>query len=423
MPFLQMAEGILAMSAYGVLVSRFWGARRTTDLVLLSAIVCTFPYMAQVYQYNTTMAPYPIAHLLAALAVMLSVRGTVIHSAVASILYVAAFSIYQAVASNAATIFVIWLLSGHLFGGEDEVLFSRKTLKAAIAALASVIAGGILYLVAVSMMNLEPDTIHSSGEAFQLRGALNPALGLAEILRGTQSFFRWPESYFPIYLKALQLAAVGAAIVYCLRLPPRAWGKLAAVALILLATLTPRALQLLAPKGHFHNLTLTAYALVIAASVMIILRAGRVATRNLSIVLSSILIAGYVLQCNWISTVNYLNTLAHFTMLSRVLAQVRSIPDAQWDGRKIAVVGTYDMPSDYPFRPATGIATEFMDARHMTKMARLMRDEATFVDADGSMPKVLQFAASRLPWPAPGSVGIVDGMGVIVLSKPGSMPK
>ena len=71
------------------------------------------------------------------------------------------------------------------------------------------------------------------------------------------------------------------------------------------------------------------------------------------------------MQCNWISTVNYLNTLAHYTTLTQVLARVRSIPDAQWDGRKIAVVGRYDMSTDYPYKPATGVATKFMDAKHM----------------------------------------------------------
>ncbi len=305
MPFLQMAEGIILMSAYGVLVAYFWGARKSWDLALLSAIVCTFPYMAQVFQYNTTMAAYPAAHLLAALAVVLSVRATLLHSALAALLYVAAFSIYQSVAANAATIFVVWLLARQLFGAEEESLVSRSTLRATIAALISVIAGGIVYLAAVSMMNLEPDTIHSSDEAFHLRGALSPLLGLGEIVEGTQRFFRWPENYFPAYLKTLQLAAVAAALVGCLRLPRRLSGKFAAVGLLLLAMLAPRALQLLAPKGHFHNLALTAYALVTAGAVMIVLRAARTAGRNLTIVLTAILIAGYVMQCNWISTVNY----------------------------------------------------------------------------------------------------------------------
>ena len=59
------------------------------------------------------------------------------------------------------------------------------------------------------MMHLEPDTIHSSEEAFQLRGVLTPLQGIAEIWQGTRSFFFWPENYFPDYLKALQLALLG----------------------------------------------------------------------------------------------------------------------------------------------------------------------------------------------------------------------
>jgi len=417
MPFLQMAQGILLMSSYGVLVAYFWGLRRTVDIALVSAIVCVFPYMAHIYQYNTSMAPFPAAHLLVALAVVLATRATVIHVAAASLMYVAAFSIYQAVVANAATIFVIWLLSRHLFAGEDGGLLARKTMRATIAVVASAVAGGLIYLAIVSMMHLEPDTIHSSDEAFHLQGLLTPLQGLAEIWQGTRSFFLWPENYFPDYLKALQVAFLAVAGLFCLWLPARLGAKMTAAALLLLACFTPRVLQLLAPKGHFHSLTLTGYAVVIAGAVMIINRAGRTFTRNVSIILSTILLAGYVMQCNWISTVNYLNTLAHYTTLTQVLARVRSIPDAQWDGKRIAVVGAFDMSLAYPYKPAAGVANNFMDAQHMEKLSRLMRDQATFVVADESMPKVMEYAASHPSWPAPGSVGVVDGVGVLVFAK------
>jgi len=418
MPFLQMVQGIFLMSIYGVLVAHFWGLRRTADIALVAAIVCVFPYMAHIYQYNTTMAPYPAAHLLVALAVVLATRATIVHVATASLLYVVAFSIYQAVVANAATIFVVWLLSRHLFGGEGEGLLARKTVRATAAVATSAVAGGLVYLVIVSQMNLEPDTIHSSEEAFHLRGVLTPLEGIIQIWQGTRSFFVWPENYYPDYLKALQIMFLAAAGMFCLRLPARPGAKMAAAALLLLACFTPRVLQLVAPKGHFHSLTLTGYAVLIAGTVMIVNRAGRTVTRNASIILSAILIAGYVMQCNWISTVNYLNTLAHYTTLTQVLARVRSIPDVQWDGRKVAVVGAYDMSSDYPFKPATGVANRFMDAKHMNLLSRLMRDQATFVAADKSMPKVLEFAAAHPGWPHPASVGVVDGMGVVVFAKP-----
>jgi hypothetical protein len=156
---------------------------------------------------------------------------------------------------------------------------------------------------------------------------------------------------------------------------------------------------------------------------MIVNRAGRTFARNLSIVLATIMLAGYVMQCNWISTVNYLNTLAHYATLTQVLARVRSIPDAQWDGRRIAVVGTYDMSSSYPFKPSTGVANEFLDAPHMDMLGHLMRDQATFVAADESMPRVLEFAASHPSWPDPGSVGVVDGVGVVVFAKAPAAPR
>ncbi|HWQ95581.1 MAG TPA: glucosyltransferase domain-containing protein [Gammaproteobacteria bacterium] len=420
MPFLQMAEGIVFTAGYGLVMARFWGARRTLDIALIASIVCVFPFMAQVYQYNTSMATYSLAHLLVALAVMLSTRATIIHVALAAVLYTAAFSIYQSVIANAATIFLFWVLAGILFGDEREIPLSRAVTKSTLAALAAAGAGGIIYLAAVSSMHLKFDSSQAAGQAFSLGHKLNLSYlsyALTEILHGTRSFFLWPESYFPNYLKKLQLVLLVSAFALCLWLPKGAIKKVGAVAILALSLFAPRMLQFLHAGGHYHNLTLTAYAVVVAGSVMIINRAASVLARNAAILLVSFLLAGYILQCNWISTVNYLNDRAHFNTLTQILARIRSVPDIQWDGKKVTVVGSYNMPSAYPFKPATGVASQYMDAVRMQYLARLMRDEITFVAADQTTPKALEYAATHAPWPHPNSFGIVDGIGVLVLSK------
>src|ERR1041385_4529596 len=55
MPFLQMAEGMLLMVAYAIVVARFWGLRNVAEMALAAAILCVFPYMAHTYSYNTSM--------------------------------------------------------------------------------------------------------------------------------------------------------------------------------------------------------------------------------------------------------------------------------------------------------------------------------------------------------------------------------
>jgi hypothetical protein len=272
-------------------------------------------------------------------------------------------------------------------------------------------------MVAVSFMDLNFDSSHAAGEAFNLSEGINLAYAASEIMQGTRSFFMWPENYFPDYLKKLQLLFMAGAGIFCLLLPKSLGGKIGALILLVLASFTPRILQLIHPAGTYHNLTLTAYALVIAGAVVIINRASRtVAIRNTSSILAFFLIAGYIMQCNWISTVNYLNTLAHYTTLTQVLARVRSLPDKNWNGKKITVVGKYNMSSDYPFKSATGVAVSYMDAFHMQHLANLMRDDVTFVEADSTMPAVLEYAATHVPWPSPASVGVVNGMGVVVFS-------
>ena len=422
-PFLDMTVGMLLMCAYGVLVAHFWGARKPLDVALVAAIVCVFPYMAHVYQYNSVMVAYPLAHLLVAAAVVLAARARVIAGACAALLFFIAFSIYQAVLANAATIFLVWLMTRLLFTTEPEPAALRATTRAMASALAAVLAGGILHVLAVSSLNIPFDSAQGADQAFSLRSRLEHGLQLlhasSEVLRGTRAFFVWPEAYLPQPLKAVQaLLMVGAAIC-CLALPRKPLAKVLALALLGLVALSPRVLQFLHPQGNFHKLTLTAYALVIASAVMVITRTAGTAVRNVSVLATMFLVAGYVTQCNWISTVNLLNTQAHFATMTQVLARLRSLPDTTWDGKTVLVVGSYDMPSGFPFRPATGVANEFMAPGHMTMLARLLRDEAAFVKADESMPRVLEFAKTRKAWPHPDSVGLVDGMGVVILSRSG----
>jgi hypothetical protein len=290
-------------------------------------------------------------------------------------------------------------------------------IKPIFAALIAVVTAGIIYLVAVSFMDIQFDSYQSAGDAFNLSDGLNLSYSITEILRGSQSFFFWPENYFPGYLKKLQLILLLCALILCLWLPKSIGGKIFAVVILSTAILSPRLLQLIHPEGTYHNLTLTAYAVVIAGAVMIINRSQYTLIRNSSIILTFFLIAGYILQCNWISTVNSLNTLAHYTTMTQVLSRVRSIPDTDWDGKKIVVVGNYNMPSDYPYKSATGVATEYIDAIHMQHMANLMRDDITFVEADSTMPEVMKYATTHSPWPHPASVTVINGKGVVVFSK------
>jgi hypothetical protein len=417
MPFLQLAEAIVFMTAYGMLISKFWGARKTLDIALISSVLCVFPYMAQLYQYNACTAPFALAHLLAASAVFLSIRATLVSVVVASLLYMGAFSIYQSVIANSATILGVWVTAKVLVAQEEESFSHKLIAKSVIGALLAVCAGGLIYMAAVSTMDLKFDSYQSAGQAFSFWEGLNLSQAATEIINGSRGFFFWPESYFPEYLKKIQLLFLAGAAIACLWLPRGLAAKIGALTLLALAGLTPRLLQLLHPAGHYHALTLTAYAVFVAGTVMIVNRTGQTLVRNLSSILAFILIWGYVLQCNWISTVNYLNMLAHYSTLNQIMAKIRSLPTGEWDGKTVAVVGQYDMRSDYPYRSGTGVATEFMDVPHMQHLARLMRDAIRFVRAEQTSQKAMEFAAQRPAWPDPASVGTVDGTAVLVLSK------
>src|SRR5438093_2495210 len=224
------------------------------------------------------MVMVPLVHLWAALAVVFSVRATLRHVALAAALYVAAFSIYQSVAANAATIFVIWLLGKVLFEEEGKGLLLRQAVRSTVAVAVAVVIGGLVYLAIISMMPLEFDTDHAAAEAFRLGGATKLSQSIPLVWIGTRSFFVWPEAYFPDYLKAIQLIFLVAGGAMCVWLPKRISTKIAASALLVLAVFEPRVLQLVHPEGSYHSLALTAYAVFVVGTVIIVAPASRYAT-------------------------------------------------------------------------------------------------------------------------------------------------
>jgi hypothetical protein len=416
MPFLQMMEAILLMSLYGILIARFWRAENAIDIALIASIVSVFPYLGQLHQYNTGMAPYSLAHLLAASAVILSTRATLFHASVAVLLYAGAFSIYQSVIANAAVIFSVWALVTLISEKSAEPLFTITFAKATFSAILSVVAGGILYLAIVSLLDIDFDYYQGAGEALSLKQHFNFVESIKTILEGSRKFFMWPENYFPDYLKKIQLAFITATLIICIWVPRGLLNKFTALLLLSLVIFSPRILQFIHPGGTYHNLTLTAYAVVIAGCVYIVNRAAHTFIRNISVIIAAFLITGYIMQCNWISTVNYLNTFAHYTTLTQVLARIRSLPGESWNGDKIMVFGNHLMMNDYPFKTAKGVATTHLDASRMQKLAWLMRENVSIEAVSENAPKALEFAQTHPVWPHPDSVGVVDGAGVVVFS-------
>jgi hypothetical protein len=415
MPFLQMFQAIVFMTAYGMVISRLWGLRKTMDIAIVSSILCVFPYMAQIYQYNVAMASYSLAHLLAAVAVSWSIRSTPRYLAGAAALYVAAFSIYQSVIANAGVIYCFWTICEILREPKQEVNVFRSWRRSTLGVLMAVGLGSGIYLILVSFYNITFDSYQAAEEGFNLEQLLGITYALNEIIEGTKSFFLWPENYFPYYLKILQLIFVITAAVVCLWLPKSVSRKIAAVAMLVIATFVPRILQLIHPSGTYHALTLTSYAVVIAGCTMVINRVG-LKMRNASVIVSIGLILGFIMQCNWISTVNHLNTFAHYTTLTQILARISSLPSEKPGEEKVIVVGEYKMPSDYPFKRATGVATNYINAKGMQHLARLMRQKTVFIDVDHTMQDVLDYAVAHASWPDFESVNIVNGTKVVVLS-------
>lgn len=421
MPFLQMIEGIIMMSIYSLIISHVFGLKKTLDIVVIGAVICVFPFMGQTFQYNSAVATYPLAHLFSALSILYCIKPNRFGIIISSLFFIIAFSIYQSVIANSATLFLCWLLIRLVFDYDNINAIYQEIKRPFLSVLFAVSLGGLGYIAIVNILHIHMSSYQGADEAFSLSSFSLYELWrpFLQVVKGSRSFYFWPENYFPLYLKYIQLFFIFSATIFCLILPKAIPYRILTLFIFGLALVAPRSLQFAHPDGNFHNLTLTAYAIVVAAAIAIVNRKGKMPVRNVSILLSSILILGYVQQCNWISTINYLNDRAHYATLTQMLARVRSLSSdsLKWDGKRVAIFGSYNMPEHKIFKKATGVASNFIRPQELQDFANLLRDEITFIYSGDVSPRVKQFAESRPPWPHPNSVGIIDGIAVLVLSK------
>ncbi len=417
-PLLQTLESVVFMTLYGLIVCYLWGIERTIDATVVAGLLCVYPYIAQVYSYDTSMAPVAIAHACVAGAALLGVRGTIASTAAAAALYLGAFAIYQSVAANAATVFLFWLLGALLYRKAPTATIPvREIARPLVATLIAVIAGGVLYFGSLRVLGIEVTTSYqNAGEAFDLTRGYDLARSAEEILHGTRKSLLWPENYFPLFLKRLQLALIAASFILAVWMSSGFARKLLVATVFAAALIAPRSLQLLHPDGDFHNLTMTAYAVVVAGALMLVVRSNWTPARNLALVAVIALLFGYVVQCNWIATVNHLNNVAHVSTMTQILARLKALPVEEWDGKHVLAVGGYRMRPDYPFEQQTGVAVSFIDSSHIDNLARLLREDVVFVSEQQASPTLLAYANNQPPWPLAGSISTFEGHAVLVLS-------
>lgn len=415
-PFFQVILGVLALTIYGLCVAATWQTTRTLDVVLVGSTLAVFPYMAQHYSYNTSLLPFSIAHAMSAAAILLCMRFNALRFISAIVLMGFAFSIYQSVIGNAIAL-ACFATVASLINTNNQTSSIKESIGRALAIpLVAVIFGGILYLGMVAIIGIPTSTYQNADKAFTVPDTINIGMTLRLVIEGTRSFLFWPENYFPAGLKAIQLGLIAAAALACLFQPVSIAKKVVLAICAVGGLLAPRALQILHPLGTYHNLTLTAYGMVVAGAVMLALRARSNFWRNLICVATIALIFKYVMLSNWISTVNYLNYSAHQSVLTQILTRIRDFPPATITQPEVAVIGTLKMPDAYPFLSQTGIATDYISLNHLGKFSALMGQPVKFVGADHLPQPVLEVIKSVPVWPAPGSVFNAGGTVVVVLS-------
>lgn len=417
LPFLQLLEAIILTTTYGLVVAHAFGLRRTADVAIAASIVSVFPYMAQLYHYDTAAFPFSVAHLLAGLGALLSLNHRRIGVVVAALLYAAAFAIYQSVLGNALAIVAFAAIFRLIAANDKDSAQGDNVALVLLRALIAIVSGGLLYVLIVKFSGVPVDSYQGADKAFSIGSGIDLPLSLSVVLKATKGALVWPENYFPLWAKQLQQVLIAMAGLYCLVSAVDVRRKCAVLILLALGLMAPRALQFLHPHGAFHNLTLTAYAVVIAGVFGIVARCSGTVVRNLALLAACLIVYAYVVQANWMATVNYLNWNAHQLTMSRILARVDALGPGGWDGRTVAVHGKLNLVDSYPYKKETGVAVSFIDEEHFQKFARLLRQDVQVVRSKEMSAELLRSVAELPTWPAAGSVQLVGNTAVVVLSR------
>jgi hypothetical protein len=240
----------------------------------------------------------------------------------------------------------------------------------------------------------------------------------------------YPETpYFTITDKLLSVLLYLAAAVGLWTVTRFRMAGVLSIAVFAIALFAPRTLQFVHANANYHELTLTGYAVYIAAAGTFALNARLRGIRIFGQILVLLLIGRFIHSDNVGATALAFDYQAIMHWGNRILTRIEENPRyaemPRGSTKRVIFVGDLYRVSDWfyrghPFVTAVGIADGVPNII-FDSVLRLLRVNATSwgVSTDDHR-KALTYAAEHHSWPHPDAVTILeDGTIVVVLDKSG----
>jgi hypothetical protein len=422
LPLVSLPISISCMFFYGYFICRIWQLTDVVSIFFIIVILSLFPYMADIYTFNSCALPYALSHGLAAAGIYVALKDRWFHIILGAFLISLSIAGYQTVISSIAVIVVFFgIISLNIEIGPNNF---KETLRNVLKIILAVLIGFILYFASVKIsLYITGMHLAAHGGADSMFSLKSKSLfaGFSKAFSGTTDFLFSSEAYFPLYIKAIYTMFMSLSIIFLLKnIKNSRLKSLFSILLLTSAIFLARFLQIVNPDAHYPARTLTSYAVLYAGCFMICTKFDSIFLRNLVLIGASIMCLGFIYQNNQKFVTGLQNTRAEQAFISRIIARAEQLPGYSKLKHKVfASIGRLPrgaLYNGYPFSGPPGINLFSATGRSTIIPAlRLMRIDA-IPPTIKQMRIAEEYARTHRAWPHPDSVAIVDDVVVIVLS-------
>ncbi len=425
-PTLALFCGLVFHTLLITLSLRYVGLSRTAPAVMGALLMALLPYHLDMYNFGTAVLTYPLANLLAVVALLIADRRAgLLPSAfkrrrvaypVAASLLLMGLAIYQ----PSVSVYTCTLMVGLVFLGLKHKQASLAyCFRRALAHAGVLLLAGFGYLAlfviqsqfldtAMDTRSQQPETV--GGVVVKLFSPL--ALALRSLLAD--------EVLFPRPAKFLLLAGLVLSLVAFSALRQRLHMPLSrtlSVLLLWLAALVSPFLMAVSHSGDLPPRAITAYALVGAALIGAPLMIGSRAIRVLAYGAGALVVWIFALTGSSLVFLQQLTYQQDQAMAIQIVGRVDGLPgyDPQVHQR-VSVVGVVE--SHYGQRQNSVLRSAFHAPWSQVEVLKFVAPERRFYRDLAFVPVAAEVLRDQPPWPAPGAVQLLEGRLVIKLSEP-----
>lgn len=412
-PMMGISFVLLAISA--TLLSETLGLKGTVESALVSALLISFPSYAIGFSYNFVAYYYPASTLLTILSIRQALKQEWKSTALAILFFILMLGIYQSMLAFGYSLMLILVVLQLVHGKKPLSTLVHFVVVALVAPLAYKLASDLI----MTILNLEYYDYRGANKISISYILTNAPKNLTLCYRSVLSFFS--GLYFTIasyqIISLIALLAIGLiTIIKSLQTNSNKWFNYALLLLLaLIAPIIIFSVQFL--NTNMDSLMVFGMAPVFCGLTALIFLKGGKLSKSISILLTMVVLLGFVNRSNNIHLKNYLWTQTSLHMASDIAIKIAALPEFE-PSMKLVRIGNLS-PKKFPLNPRppfdeTGLTmtgptglTTWGESMTLNGMMNFLGFKYQFIDS-AHLPSQIHEEIESMPiYPEEGSIIII----------------